>query len=101
MARISTHDLARAKDAVARLLEQLDLSAYLYDVEPADDGPWQVRIDCAAGEAWQSLSLSVDADLLLRSVADAGVGARILEEWRRSLAGCSVPNGSGAQGDRH
>lgn len=89
MAQITTRDLARTKEAVAALLEQLGLSAYLFEVEPRGDGePWTVRIDCAAQEGWQSLSLPFDADRLLGSEAEARVRSDMLSEWRHALAGC-------------
>lgn len=89
MAQITTRDLARTKEAVTALLEQLGLSAYLFEVEPRNDGaPWEIRIDCEAAGGWQSLSLTIDADRLLRSVIDEPVRAEMLNEWRNALAGC-------------
>lgn len=89
MAQITTRDLAQTKEAVAGLLEQLGLSAYVFEVEPRDDGaPWEVRIDCAASGGWQSLSLPIDADRLLQAAAEGSVRADMLSEWRNALAGC-------------
>lgn len=89
MAQITTRDLARTKDAVSALLEQLGLSAYLFEIEPKNDGaPWEVRIDCEASDGWQSLSLPIDADRLLESATDAPTRAAMLSEWRSALSGC-------------
>lgn len=89
MAQITTRDLAQTKEAVTSLLEQLDLSAYLFEVEPRDDGtPWEVRIDCEAQGGWQSLSLPIDADRLLRAVTEESARAEMLSEWQTALASC-------------
>ena len=86
---ITTRQLAQAKDAATALFEQLGLAEYLFDVEPRD-GPWQVRIDCAANGGWQSLILDVDPDQLLRIQEDARARDELLERWRRALSSCKV-----------
>jgi len=90
VAQITTRDLAQTKEAVAGLLEQLGLSAYLFEVEPRSDGaPWQVRIDCQVSGGWQSLSLPIDVDRLLQSATEGPTRDRTLSEWRTALHGCA------------
>lgn len=88
--RITTRELAQAKDAVSLLLEEMQLPAYVFEVEPRN-GPWHVRIDCAAGGAWQSLTLSVDSAELIEVVASPAARTKLLERWRGTLGACADP----------
>jgi hypothetical protein len=84
---LSVDDLMQAKDAVGRLLEQLDLRAYLFEVEPAGD-VWTVRIECATREGWQTLRLEIDASRLRNCATDSTVRDHVLRQWRERLAAC-------------
>lgn len=86
--RITTRELAQAKDAVSILLEEIGLSTYVFEVEPRN-GPWDVRIDCATGGAWQSLTLSVDSSELIEVVTDSATRRKLLQRWRDALAACA------------
>lgn len=87
---ITTRELAQAKEAVALLLEQLGLPAYLFDVEPRT-GPWEVRIDCAADGGWQSLTLPIAVEELLQVPANQTVRQNVLARWRETLGACTKP----------
>jgi hypothetical protein len=84
---LSADDLMQAKDAVGRLLEQLGLRAYLFEVEPSGE-VWQVRIECATRDGWQTLRMEVDAPRLRDCAADAAVRSEVLRQWRERLAAC-------------
>lgn len=88
VARITTRDLAQAKEAVNLLLEELGLANYLFDVEPRS-GPWEVRIDCAADGVWHSLTLTVDLAELTEVVTDPAARERLLARWRNTLGACT------------
>lgn len=88
VARITTRDLAQAKEAVNLLLDELRLSNYLFDVEPRT-GPWEVRIDCAAGGVWHSLTLTVDMAELTEVIADPAARQKLLRRWRSALGACT------------
>lgn len=83
----STEELLKAKEMVATLLEQLDLAAYLFEVEPRE-GHWEVRVDCALDQGWQTSVLLVDKALLLSSPHDPGARERLLQEWGTHLMSC-------------
>lgn len=89
VARITTRDLAQAKEAVNLLLDELRLSNYLFDVEPRS-GPWEVRIDCAAGGVWHSLTLTVDVAELTEVVTDPAARERLSARWRNALGACAT-----------
>lgn len=86
----STRDLIEAKEAVAAVLDQLGLTAYLFEVEP-HDGAWDVRIDCGRPSDWQSTTLAVDGKRLLSSRTNDAVRAELLEEWGKRLAQYRYP----------
>ncbi len=87
----STQDLAQAKETVGGLLEQLGLTAYLFEVEPKSDR-WQVRVECALDSAWQSSVFAVDDETLRACRTDRSVRDQLLGALRKQLA---VPPGSG------
>lgn len=81
---ISTRALTQAKEATAGLLEQLGLEAYLFEVEPRD-GPWEVHVDCALRDGWQSLTLPVDVTRLLDTRSNEALRLQVLQDWRARL----------------
>lgn len=81
---ISTRALTQAKEATAGLLEQLGLEAYLFEVEPRD-GPWEVHVDCALSDGWQSLTLPVDVTRLLDTRSNEALRLQVLQDWRARL----------------
>ena len=44
---VSINDLALAREAVSKVLEELQLDAYIFEVEPRE-GQWEIRVECAA-----------------------------------------------------
>ena len=84
--KLSSEDLFQARDATQALLEQMGLSAYLFEVEPREVA-WQVRVECAVNSGWQSTTLDVDKQELLNSLTDKDVFQRLLAEWSGHFVG--------------
>lgn len=82
---LSSRNLAEAKEAVGNLLEQLGLTAYLFEIEPRDDR-WEVRVECALDSAWQSSVFTVEDKTLRTSRTDRHVRDQLLGELHRRLA---------------
>lgn len=82
---LSSAELAAAKDATDALLDELGLEAYLFEVEPQETA-WQIKVDCATAEGWQSLTLTVDKQALLESRTDPAVRSRLMGTFRRKLS---------------
>ena len=82
--QLSEKQLTEARDTVQSLLDQLGLTAYLFEVEPRSDH-WEVRIECAPDSVWQSSILNVDESRLTACRTDAGARSKLLEEWRKRL----------------
>ncbi len=86
---LSTVELTQARQAVAALLEQLGLEAYLFEVEPRD-GQWEIRLECAVQDGWQALAWPVEKTALLASGQDAALRETLLRDWRHRLASCKI-----------
>lgn len=84
---LSARTLNDAREITAGLLEQLGLDAYLFEVEPRD-GPWEVRIECAHTDGWQTVLLAVELERLLGCRSDGAERTRLLGDWARRLNAC-------------
>lgn len=81
---LSASNLAEARETVGELLEQLGLTAYLFEVEPRADH-WEVRVECALDSAWQSSVFTVEDSALRASRTDRLVRDQILGELHKRL----------------
>jgi hypothetical protein len=84
---LSTVELAEAKEAATALLDDLGLTAYLFEVEPRAER-WEVRVECALDSGWQTVDFDVASERLLACRRNAAVHAALLDEWRERLAAC-------------
>lgn len=84
---LSIQMLAEAREAAGAALEELGLAAYLFEVEPRE-GPWELRVECAVPEGWETLIVPVDRRQLLASRTDRALRDQLLADWRRALAAC-------------
>ena len=96
---LSISELAKSRDAVTALLDELRLDAYLFEIEPRDDR-WKLKVDCAveADGAWESITLLVPKEMLLLCRDDVSVHRRIITEWRERLATCKLRTGRDDEG---
>jgi hypothetical protein len=84
MRDLTARNLAEAKETVGELLEQLGLTAYLFEVEPREDH-WEVRVECAHNSAWQSSVFTVEDTALRASRTDRLVRDHMLSELHKRL----------------
>src|SRR5512147_50417 len=80
-------DIRSAREAAERMLEELGLDAFVYTVE-AKEGGWDLRIDCATDEGWQTAELAVDPAELAASLADARLREALRSRWAAHLGAC-------------
>ncbi len=85
--QVSTSELARAREVVSKLLEELDLDAYLFEVEPRE-GQWEIRVECAVADGWATCLLTAEKEYLLRGTDDAISHQLLLDNWREALSSC-------------
>ena len=83
----STHELAQAREVVSKVLDELGLDAYLFEVEP-QQGHWLIIVECPVADGWETCRLSADKSYLLRGADDAVVHAVLSDNWREALAAC-------------
>ena len=88
-------DLGRATEATRKLLDELLLDAYLFEVEPRE-GQWNVRIEFATNEgAWQTLTIAVPPNLLLDSLQEEDAHRELVTQWSERLcSGKRTPHSS-------
>ena len=88
---ISTLDLAKARESANALLEELQLDAFLYAVEPRDD-VWELTVECACqvDGGWETIMLQVPKRMLLDSFDDDNAKQRLFEYWKKKLADCKL-----------
>lgn len=84
---IGTLDLVMARELLTRILDELELDAYLFDIEPGE-GAWTVKIECAAGGGWERVELSLSNDQLCRASGEIGVMKQLSEEISERLRDC-------------
>lgn len=93
--RVSTSELARTREVVGKVLEELRLDAYIFEVEPGD-GQWEIRVECAVADGWETCRLTADKEYLLRGTDDAIVHEVLVDNWREALCDCLRASGSAA-----
>lgn len=88
---LSVVELAKARDTAMMILEELQLDAFLYEVEPRDD-IWEITIECAChvDGGWERIVLQVPKDMLLDSFDNDKARQRLFEYWKKKLADCKL-----------
>jgi hypothetical protein len=76
-------------EVAARLLDQLGLEAYLFEVEPGPE-EWTLRVECAASDGWRVATIPFPKTDLMASSADPVTFSRLLDTCRGHLWDCSV-----------
>jgi hypothetical protein len=76
-------DLIRAREVIDTLLQQLDVDAYLFEIEPKAQ-QWELKVECAVEEGWGSFTLALDEPL----PKSEGEQAALLDQCRTALAAC-------------
>jgi SHS2 domain-containing protein len=80
-------DIRSAREAAERMLEELGLDAFVYTVE-AKEGGWDLRVDCATEEGWQTVELPVEPVELIASLGDARLREALRARWGAHLRAC-------------
>ena len=88
---LSTVDLATARESANTILEQLQLDAFIYTVEPRDD-IWELTIECACevDGGWETIVLQIPKQMLLDSFDDYKAKEQLFEYWKKKLTNCKL-----------
>ena len=84
---ITLDQMAQARETLSTLLEEIGLANYTFDIEPKE-GQWQVNVECAIDEGWESFQLTASAEYLSRGKDDAILHQFLLDEWGGALMAC-------------
>jgi hypothetical protein len=95
---VSTVDLAKARETAKAILEELQLDAYTYEVEP-HNSDWEVKIECACDidGGWETVTLKVPKEMLLDSYEDYKAKQSLFAYWKKKLRDCKVRETSSTQ----
>jgi len=89
---LSMTELAEIREVVGKLLDQLELDAYLFEVEPKED-QWEINVECAVGDDnWETVRLTAKKDILYHGADDAVMHEVLLDNWREALSACVKKN---------
>ncbi len=86
---IASAELIRARETTTRVLEELGLESYVFQIEPGEGG-WELKMECSMVGGWGTLSLPIDKESLLAGSHDEAAYRRLREGLRRRLAECRV-----------
>ena len=69
---VTIAELAQAREVANGLLDELDLPAYLFEVEPLSDNQWELRLEFQVddGSVWETISFPVSKETLLSSQSE-------------------------------
>ncbi|MGD8941335.1 MAG: hypothetical protein PVJ72_18300 [Gammaproteobacteria bacterium] len=85
---LSITEMAEIREVVGKLLDQLELDAYLFEVEPKED-QWEIKVECAVGEeSWETVRLTAKKDILFHGADDAVMHQVLLDNWGEALSAC-------------
>jgi hypothetical protein len=87
MMPLSTLDLDAAREVVEELLSKLKLEAFLFAVEHTARG-WELRVECAAEDGWQTETILLGDELPGRSEADTDLRRRLMALLDERLTSC-------------
>lgn len=83
-----TTDTLAIRAAVERILNELDLRAFIFTHETKEHG-LELHIECATDSAWRTISLPADRSELLASVSDPQVREKLRDAWSQRLRDCA------------
>ena len=84
---MTSSDLIQARVLIGEILDELELDAYLFEIEPRE-GPWELKVECAVDEGWGSYRITLDDHQLLAGFSDGSARRALREQCRQSLAAC-------------
>ena len=89
MMKQSITELAEIREVVAKILDELQLEAYLFEVEPQEE-QWQLTVECAIDQGWETVTLKANKDYFQHGADDAVIHQLLIDEWREALSDCKV-----------
>ena len=85
---ITINDVAKAREIVSDLLDELKMEAILFEIEPLD-ACWELHIECAVSFGWKMIRIPVQKKELLDCQEDSNAYKNILAKLRDALSVCT------------
>lgn len=86
---LSTEELVNVRESANAILEELELDAYLFEVEP-QDAHYELIVECACETdgGWATVSLMLPKEKILLGFDDVEVRRQLFEYWNKKLSAC-------------
>lgn len=86
---LSTEELVTVRESANAILEELELDAYIFEVE-AQDSYYELLVECACetDSGWASMSFALPKDKMLAGFDDLEVRRQLFEYRNIKLAAC-------------
>lgn len=86
---LSTEELITVREAANGILDELELDAYLFEVEPRD-AHYEIKLECASAinGGWMSVSLMLPKEEMLTGFKDEDIRRQLFEYWDKKLSTC-------------
>ena len=86
---LSVKELAQVRKNLDKILNELQLDAYVYEVEP-HEGQWQLTVECATEDGWKTVKFSAKEEYLIRGADDAIIHETLMDSLREALSSCKL-----------
>lgn len=88
---LSIRELAKARESANHILDEIQLDAYIYEIEPRDEN-WELKVECACeiNGGWQTIVIQVPRKMLLDSFDDETAKRQLFEYWKNKFADCKL-----------
>ena len=86
---ITVNDVAMAREIIENLLDELNINAIFFDIEPLDS-QWELHIECKANNGWKMINIPIVKKTLLECNSNMSARNKVLNELRSSLMPCST-----------
>ncbi len=91
---IAIAELAKAREVAIELLDELDLTGYLFEIETSSNSQWGLRLEFQVDDSgtWEAITLPVLKETLLSNQTEKVARQRLLNQWQDILKAHSSAN---------
>ena len=90
----TSSDFIQARLLIDGILEELELDAYLFEIEP-HDGHWELKVECAVDEGWGSYRVTLNEAQVQAGFNGEAARNELKQQCRQSLNACRINTGAG------
>ncbi len=92
--KLAIAELAQAREVAIELLDELDLTGYLFEIETSSNSQWGLRLEFQVDDSgtWEAITLPVLKETLLSNQTEKVARQRLLNQWHDILKAHSSAN---------